>query len=105
MNGGKRQGAGRKKGSKASHTLEAEQYRKVLIATIIKHKKPLAEALVSKGLSGDVPALKEIHDRALGKSKESLDITSGGNPIPIYNGLSVSRHNSDKEDISTKKKD
>lgn len=83
--GGARPGAGRKKGSKAPHTLEAETYRKVLIQKIVENAKPLAEALLAKGLTGDVPALKEINERALGKVKDSVDITSKGEQIKAIN--------------------
>jgi hypothetical protein len=76
--GGKRIGAGRKV---ASHTLDAEIYRAELIKQIVANKTPLAKALVDKALGGDVPALKEINDRGLGKAAQSLDLTSGGKPI------------------------
>lgn len=80
-NGGARPGAGRKKGSKASHTLEAEYYRKVLIQEIIANAEPLAKVLVQKGLSGDIPALKEINERSLGKVKDNVDLTSKGKQL------------------------
>lgn len=72
--GGARAGAGRPK-------LEASKYREILIRKIEKQAEPLAQALIDKGLTGDVPALKEIHDRALGKAKESVDLTSNGETI------------------------
>lgn len=87
--GGKRAGAGKPKGYKASHTLEAELYRKELIKQIVENKKPLARALVKKGLKGDVPALKEINERALGKVRDMVDITSKGKPIAL---LGNTRH-------------
>lgn len=78
QNGGKRPGAGRKKGAAS---LAAEKYREFLVAEVAKKKGPLVKALIEKGLTGDIPALKEIHDRALGKSKESLDITTKGEKV------------------------
>lgn len=72
---------GRPRGSKASHTLEAEKYREILIKKIVEKAEPLAEALIQKGLSGDVSALKEINERSLGKVKEAIDLTSKGQKI------------------------
>jgi hypothetical protein len=66
--GGKRPGAGRKK---ASHTIQAEAFKAFLIAEVIKEKQPIVAALIAKAKSGDVPALKEVFERVLGK------------PIPI----------------------
>jgi len=63
---------GRKKGSKASHTLEAEKVREYLIQQIIKEKEPLIKALLEKGKKGDVQALREIFDRALGRVAETI---------------------------------
>jgi hypothetical protein len=59
--------------------------------------------LINKGLKGDFNS--NIVKLALGKHgySDKSDVTSGGKPIPIYNG--VSQHNSDKEDISTEKED
>ena len=82
-NGGKRPGAGRPKGSKAKHTIEGEAFRVALIAAVLKEKAPIIRALLDKAIGGDVPALKEINDRVLGKSKESLDLTSKGNEIQM----------------------
>lgn len=76
--GGAREGAGRKV---ANHTIEAEKFRAILIAKVVEKAEPLVEALIKKGLSGDVPALREIQDRVLGKPKEVLDVTTDGEPL------------------------
>ncbi len=65
---------GRPKGRKNDLTLQAEEYRKVLVKKILENAEPLAQALIDKGLEKDVPALREIHDRALGKVKEVVEI-------------------------------
>ncbi len=80
--GGARPGAGRPR-------LEASKFREVLIKQIEANAKPLAEALIAKGLQGDVPALKEIADRALGKPIQGIDHTTLGKemPAPILGGL------------------
>lgn len=97
--GGARIGAGRKPG------LQAEAYRKALLDLVEKNKKGLAQALVDKGLSGDVPALKEIHERMLGKVKDQTEVTGKDGkdlfPVPILTNLRVSTDDSDAKDSST----
>ena len=86
---------GRRKGSKAAHTLEAEKYREILIRKIVEKAEPLANALIEKGLGGDVSALKEINERSLGKVRESLDITTKGkalSPTPEQRERFAKRH-------------
>jgi hypothetical protein len=74
QHGGKRLGAGRKKGSMASHTIEALEIRSHLIKEAIKEKKPLIKALMEKAKQGDVPALREILERTLGRVTEQINI-------------------------------
>ena len=88
-NGGRRPGAGRPKGSKAKHTIEGEAYRAALIAAVLKEKAPLIEALIAKARAGDIPALKEINDRVLGKSTESIDLTSKGKELKMPSVIKV----------------
>lgn len=73
--GGFREGSGRPKGSKEYATLKAQKYKEVLVREAVKHAKPLVKALIDKGLGGDIPALREIHDRAMGKVKEIIEIS------------------------------
>jgi hypothetical protein len=92
--GGARPGAGRKPG------LQAEAYRKTLIELIEKNRVGLAKALVDKGLSGDVPALKEINERALGKVAQPLTGAEGKDlfPMPILTNMDVPANHSNQED-------
>lgn len=94
--GGWRKGAGRKK---ATHTLAAEKAREFLVNKIAGELDPILTAQIesAKGLyyeevSGDgtkkiwqrepdVNAGKYLLDQAVGKAKESVDLTSGGKPI------------------------
>ena len=76
--GGARPGAGRKK---EQRTIQSEKLREYLIEQVIKEKSPIIKALIKKAKGGDTGAIKEILDRALGKAKESLDLTSGGEKI------------------------
>ena len=69
--GGYRPNAGR---PKAQHTIQAEALKAYLIEQVVAEKEPLISALIKKAKSGDVPALKEVFERVLGKVKESLDV-------------------------------
>lgn len=80
---------GRPKGSISKERLAALGYLRALIEEATANKKELARALVGKGLTGDVPALKEIHDRLLGKAKEQLEVM-GKDGAELNMGLSSS---------------
>lgn len=67
--GGRRAGSGRK-------VLEATKFREALIRKIEERADGLADALLDKALSGDVPALREVADRGLGKSRQTLGFDS-----------------------------
>lgn len=75
--GGARPGAGRKPG------LQAEAYRKALLDLVDVNRDGLAKALVEKGLIGDVPALKEINERVLGKVPMPIDSGDGEVSLPV----------------------
>ena len=72
-------------------TPDTEQDKIVKKATkeiIAEYKEALGEALpmikpilLAKALEGDMTAIKEIHDRVMDKSKQSTDVTSGGEKI------------------------
>ena len=72
--GGKRFGAGRKEGSFAQHTIQAQAFKKLLIQRVIEQKEPLIKALIDRGMAGDVKALSLILERALGKVAEEIAI-------------------------------
>jgi hypothetical protein len=92
--GGKRPNAGRKKGP------EGEAYRQALLQLIEQNKEGLAKALVDKGLAGDITALKEINDRAMGKAPQPLTGNNGKDlfPIPILANTNVSTDNGNPQD-------
>lgn len=76
--GGKRPGSGRPKGSQATHTLQAQEFRKLLIERITQEAEPIIEALIKRAKSGDISAIKEAHERVLGKVKDNLDLAVKG---------------------------
>jgi hypothetical protein len=49
----------------------------------IEAAKIILMALRKKAAQGDVRAAELLLDRAYGKSKQQMDVTSGGNPVPI----------------------
>jgi hypothetical protein len=75
QHGGNRTGAGRPRGSKAGHTLEAQALRQYIITQFIKNKEPIVQALIERAKNGDIPAIKELFERAMGKVTEKLEVT------------------------------
>lgn len=68
--GGKRPGAGRKKGYAAKNTEEA---RKFIAEKVSKEIGPIVNALIKKAKQGDVRAIKELFDRAYGRTVSNED--------------------------------
>jgi hypothetical protein len=71
MRGGYREGAGRKKGFAAKN---AEESRRVLSEMVMVEIVPIGEALIAKAKKGDVIAIRELFDRAFGKSPQTSKI-------------------------------
>lgn len=71
--GGKREGAGKKKGTLASHTLKAQELKKRLIEVFHNDADEIYSALIKKAKTGDIPAIKELLDRVWGKSLQQID--------------------------------
>lgn len=91
-NGGKRPGSGRKKGSKANHTIQAEAMRKYVVERIAAEIGPIMDAQIAlaKGalmsINGknafiekpDVGAGKYLIDQGIGKAKEQVEVKHTG---------------------------
>jgi hypothetical protein len=73
---------GRPKGSKASHTLQAEAGRAFVVATIAKNLGPLIEAMVERATKGDVRAFDALMDRGWGRPVQAL-VNGGNEPLRI----------------------
>lgn len=65
---------GRPLGSKAAHTMEAEEAKKHLIQAYIQNIEPINRALIKKAKTGDLAAIREIHDRVYGKAPQALEV-------------------------------
>lgn len=106
--GGYRPNAGRPKGSRAPHTIEAEQVRKIFVKGVKKEAKPILNALIVSAIGfwyeekmphgkkiyqtkPDVLAAKYLYDQVIGRAKETAEITGkGGEPIKIdFQGMDV----------------
>lgn len=92
--GGKRPGAGRKKGTKASHTIQAEQARAYLINRIATELEPIVTGQIemAKGINyvgkigkkkaviytklPDSYTAKYLLDQAAGRAKETLEVNA-----------------------------
>ena len=77
-----------------------------------KYKQALTEALpllqpvlIAKALEGDIPAIKEIHDRTMDKSKQPTDVTTNGKELPQPLLYALFDNNSDKENSEAKQED
>jgi hypothetical protein len=77
--GGVRLGAGRPKGSKDPNTLVREKTLYALREMVMKEIGPVTRALIAKAKEGDVPAIKELFDRAFGKAPQALTDADGKN--------------------------
>jgi hypothetical protein len=79
MRGGHRTGAGRKQGFAAKN---AEEARKLLSERVAQEIGSISDALVSQAKKGDVRAIKELFDRAWGRSFQASEITHNL-PVPL----------------------
>ena len=69
--GGKRIGAGRKRGYAS---LEHEKARDMLAIKLAKEFGPIADKAIEQAKNGDSDARKWLMDRAYGRPKESMDM-------------------------------
>lgn len=86
---------------------EKKLLKKALNEMVEEYREKLAESLpllspvlIAKALEGDIPAIKELNDRVMGKPQQ--DITSGGEKLPTPL-LHVLHNNSSNEDSETPK--
>lgn len=93
--GGYRPGAGRPKDSKEKQTLVKEQALLILRERVLAEIEPIATALIEKAKTGDVPAIKELFDRAFGKAPQALTGPDGGRLIIQFDGAFTSTSTKD----------
>ncbi len=71
--GGKRNGAGRPKGSKAPHTLEIAKAKEYLIQEVVREIEAILRPQIEKAKQGDSSAFQRLLDRTFGRPKEVVD--------------------------------
>jgi hypothetical protein len=69
-------------------TEEKKLIKKAVKEIVSEYKETLANALpnigpvlLKKAIEGDITAIKEVHDRAMGKAEQKTDVTSGGEAL------------------------
>jgi len=71
--GGKRIGAGRPKGSVSDQTLVALALREYVLGEVIKNKESIVKALISQAKKGNISAIRELFEIAIGKTDRIED--------------------------------
>src|ERR1017187_7770646 len=89
-------------------TEESKIIKKATAQLIAEYKEALGESLtliqpvlIAKALEGDIPAIKEIHDRVMDKAKQPTDLTTNGKDFPI---IQLSKEIAEQNDIDTEPK-
>lgn len=77
-NGGKRPGAGKPKGYKAPHTLEAQTQRAKAIALVEENLEAIFLPQIKKAIKGDTAAFNAVLDRSWGKPSQAITGADGG---------------------------
>ncbi len=72
QNGGKRAGAGRKKGFSAKN---AEVARAYIVKRVGKELAPIIDKQIEQAKAGDDKARTDLFNRAYGRPKETLEVT------------------------------
>lgn len=71
------QKGGRPKGTRARHTIQAEEARRILMQKVFDEIGPLADILIAKARKGDMNAMKELFDRGFGRAAQMLELSGG----------------------------
>lgn len=87
--GGKRPGAGRKKGFAA---LAAERTRAKVAEMVEQEIVPMTAAQIEQAKKGNTHAFKELLDRGFGKVKENFDLTTDGEKIVFLPAELLNKH-------------
>ncbi len=88
--------AGKPKGVRHLSTMLEEAIKRVADGGTESYDVLLIKRVLKKAINdGDMKAIEHIWDRIEGKAPQSLDITTGGKPIPILGN--VYKNNSDQK--------
>lgn len=75
---------GRPIGSKDPNTLVKEKALLALREMVLADITPVTQALLKKAKSGDVPAIKELFDRAFGKAPQAITDADGASLVIAF---------------------
>jgi hypothetical protein len=95
--------SGRPVGAKSFSTLFDQAIKEIAKEGNLKIGDPriaLVKKAIVEGLKGNYKYYRDIMDRDIGKPQEKVDLTSGGNPLPLLHGIYPD--NNTKEDTGTK---
>lgn len=105
-NGGKRPGAGRKKGHKASHTIEAEKAREFVIGQVVERLQPIMQSKFALALGHDVMMARELEkDKKTGAYHRTGKWVQVTDPLQIKELLNGSQSGDEYYQIWTKSPD
>ena len=71
---------GRKKGLAS---IKAEEARKVLAQMVFDEIVPIGKKLIEESKKGNIPAIKELFDRAFGKAPQQINTPDIGDALKI----------------------
>jgi hypothetical protein len=96
--GGKRAGAGKPKGYKAPHTLEASVARARMVERISARTDELVDKLFERALDekGDTVAIKELLDRGYGKPQQAMELSNPDGSLKTIIIQKANGHSNDK---------
>jgi hypothetical protein len=67
---------------KSAHLLAREKASEIMLRMVLKEIVPITESLIEQAKSGNIIAIKELFDRAFGKSTQFMDLSSNGKELP-----------------------
>lgn len=65
---------GKKTGTKNKRTIEQEKAQQITREEILKELVPILQALINKSKKGNIPAIQEALNRAIGKVKDTIEL-------------------------------
>ena len=89
--GGKRPGAGRKKGYRLPKTLEKMAAQEYVRTRVFAALDPLITAQLRAALRGNQPAAKDLLDRALGPATQNVTVSGPDGQPMVFTWLAPPR--------------
>jgi hypothetical protein len=74
---------GRPKGSKATHTLEAERAKIIILQRYLEALEPILNKAVEQAIAGDKAARDWLSERATGKVPNAIELPGGRGELKL----------------------